>query len=131
MKIINIIQGLLFAGVLSGCAAGHQDFIDFRNNSDVGREIIFKTSPEKFSRAGEFIRGDYVTAGDGLLNVSTNNKNELVYHVFVQEILPNTRTEKEWIGKCLIYYVVDPSTYIVKGWGFDKGGNHLSCRTFT
>jgi hypothetical protein len=131
VKIRNIMLGFLFAGTLSGCAAGYQDFIDFRNNFDVGQEIMFKTSPEKFSRAGKFIRGNYVIAGDGLLHVSTNNNDQLIYHVFVQEILPNTRTEKEWIGKCLIYYVVDSSTYIVKDWGFDEGGNPLSCRTFT
>jgi hypothetical protein len=113
------------------CAAGHQDFINFRNNFDVGREIMFKTSPDRFSRAGEYIRGDYVISGDGLLNVNTNSEGQLVYHVFVQQILPNTRMEKEWIGKCLIYYIVDPETYIVKSWGFDDGGNPLSCRTFT
>ena len=48
----------------------------------------------------------------------------------MQEVLENTRTEREWIGKCLIYYVVDSNTYIIKGWGFDKGGNPLSCRTW-
>lgn len=116
---------------LLSCAAGHQDFIDFRNDVDVGREIIFKTSPAQFSRAGEFIRGDYVIAGDGLVNIDKNSEGQLVYHVFIQQILPNTRMEKEWVGKCLIYYIVDPDTYIVKGWGFDEVGNPLSCRTFT
>ena len=122
---------LLLIPVLVSCAAGHQDFIDLRNNFDVGREIMFKASPDQFSRAGEFIRGNYVIAGEGLLNVNKNGEGQLVYHVFVQEILPNTRMEKEWIGKCLIYYVVDPETYIVRDWGFDEGGNPFSCRTFT
>jgi hypothetical protein len=122
---------LVLIATLVSCAAGHQDFIDLTNKFDVGHEIMFKNSPSKFSRAGEFIRGNYVVAGEGLLNINKNEEGQLVYHVFVQEILPNTRMEKEWIGKCLIYYVVDPETYIVKDWGFDEGGNPLSCRTFT
>ena len=134
MKVMKIrfrmIIPFTFLVVLSSCAPGHQDFINFRNNFDLGREIMFTTSPKKFTRAGKFIRGDYAIAGEGLLSVTKNNMGELIYHVFVQEILKNTRTEKEWVGKCLIYYVVDPKTYIVKSWGFDKGGNPLSCRTW-
>ena len=131
MKTISQVLLASATLFLFSCAAGHQDFIDLTNRFDVGKEIMFKSSPERFSRAGEFIRGDYVIAGEGVLDISTGDNGFLIYRVFVQEILPNTRTKLEWVGKCLIYYIVDPETFIVQDWGFDEGGNPLSCRTFT
>lgn len=129
--IVKFFLSCLTIPALVSCAAGHQDFIDLRNNLIVGRVIMYEKAPDKSSRAGEFIRGDYVIAGEGLTHIDTSNNGELIYHVFVQEILSNTRTEKEWIGKCLVYYVVDSNTKIVLSWGFDNGGNPLSCRTWT
>lgn len=124
-----LFMSLLLLTLLS-CAAGHQDFIDLRNKLDVGKEVFFEKFPHKFSRAGQHIRGDYVVGGYGLTHIDSNAQGQLIYHVFVQEILPNTPMEKEWVGKCLIYHVVDPNTKIVLSWGFDVGGNPLSCRTF-
>ena len=129
MNLKNI-KSILLVMVLTGCAAGHQDFIDLRNDLYVNQVVMDENAPYKFSRSGEFIRGDYVIAGDGLTEISHDNNGNLIYHFSVQEILPNSRTEKEWVGKCLIYYVVDPNTRLVKDWGFDEGGNPLSCRTF-
>jgi hypothetical protein len=125
------IKTLLLVVALSGCAAGHQDFIDLRNDLYVGKVVMKDKAPYKYSDSGKFVRGDYVISGQGLTKIDTDGNGNLIYHISVQEILPNTRTEKEWVGKCLIYYVVDSSTYLVKDWGFDKGGNPLSCRTFT
>jgi hypothetical protein len=128
--IVKLIFALTTLSMLVSCVAGHQDFVDLRNSAYLGRVMDYK-APYKFSNSGEFIRGDYVIAGDGLTRISEDKNGDLIYHFSVQEILSNTRTEKEWIGKCLIYYVADPETYIVKDWGFDEGGTPLSCRTFT
>lgn len=128
--IVKFISASVPIPMLISCAAGHQDFVDLRNSAYLGRVMEY-TEPYKFSNSGEFIRGDYVIAGNGLTRISKDKDGNLIYHFSVQEILSNTRTEKEWIGKCLIYYVVDSETHIVKGWGFDKEGNPLSCRTFT
>ena len=126
----NIFTLAICLAVLTGCAAGHQDFIDLRNNYFVGKTVMKEDVPYKYDNSGEFIRGDYVIAGEGLTAITEDENGDLIYHVSVQEILPNSRTEKEWIGKCLVYYVVDPETRIVKDWGFDIGGNPQTCRTF-
>lgn len=112
---------------LSGCAAGHSDYVDFKN-SRVGKVMPYK-KPFEFDNAGEFIRADYVLGGQGLTSITKDESGNLIYHFFSQEILPN-HTVKEWVGKCLTYYVVEPNTYIIKSWGFDKGGNPLSCRNW-
>lgn len=127
--LIRILLLSLMLLTLISCAAGHQDFIDLRN-AFVGRKVPYGNAPEKYAEAGQFYRGDYVISGYGLTHIDSNEQGQLIYHVFVQEILPNTPMEKEWVGKCLIYYVVDPETKIVLSWGFDQGGNPLSCRSF-
>ncbi len=127
---IKTLLTLLFIQVLMSCAAGHQDFIDMKNKFIVGKEIMFEKIPHKFADAGRFYRGDYVIVGEGLTRIDTNSDGKLIYHVFSHEILPNTPMNKEWIGKCLVYYVVDPQTKIVLSWGFDEGGNPLACRSF-
>lgn len=127
---IRIYTTLLFVATLISCAAGHQDFIDIKDKFIVGREIMFEKIPHKFADAGQFYRGDYVVVGDGLTNIEKKDDGNLIYHVFSHEILPNAPMNKEWIGKCLIYYVVDSRTKIVLSWGFDKGGNPLACRSF-
>lgn len=114
---------------LISCAAGHNNFVEFRND-EIGT-VLKREKPYKYKDSGEFIRGNYVVSGQGLTRISKNGNGDIVYYFSVQEILPNTRTEKEWIGKCLIYYIVEPDTFVVKEWGFDEGGNPLSCRTFT
>ncbi len=128
--LIRILLLSLLLLTLLSCAAGQQDFIDMINKHDVGKVVMFEKVPHKFSRAGQYIRGDYVLGGYGLTHIDSNAQGQLIYHVFVQEILPNTPMEKEWVGKCLIYYVVESETKIVLSWGFDQGGNPLSCRSF-
>lgn len=125
-SLITILLGIAF---LSGCAAGHKDYVELKDRV-VGR-VMKDREPYSYANSGQLIRGDYVRSGMGLTNINKDQNGDLIYHIFVHEILENTRTENEWVGKCLIYYVVDPETYIIKSWGFDKGGNPLSCRTFT
>ena len=113
--------------VLSGCyTVGYKDYIDFKNNM-VGKTSRIK--PFTFKDAGQFNRGDFQITGQGITHVTKSQNGDLVVHWFSSEILPHFY-KKEWIGKCLIYYVVDQKTHIIKSWGFDKGGNPLSCRTW-
>jgi hypothetical protein len=79
--------------------------------------------------AGELIRADYLIGGEGLTNITILDSGVLRYHFSRQEVLPNYSI-KDYVGKCLIYYDVDPKTHIIISWGFDKGGNSLSCRTW-
>ena len=106
--------------VLFGCVAGHEDYIDFEN-SMIGTTMTYK-EPFKFEHAGELIRGDFVRGGLGLTQITRNKNGDLIYHFSVQEILSHaSRGRPEWVGECLIYQIVDPETYIIKSWGFDKG----------
>jgi len=134
MKHLLVVVLML---LLSGCypPPGHQSYIYFEN-SRIGKETAsFK--PFKFKNAGEFRRGDFVITGHGITHVDKNQNGDLVVHWDGQEILPNAAlkgnafaapAKKEWVGKCLTYNIVDPKTHIIKSWGFDKGGNPLSCR---
>lgn len=121
-----VVSVVLF--ILCGCAVGREDYINFKN-SRIGEVIPYK-APFTFEDSGKLIRGDYVKGGQGLTHITKDEKGNLIYHFSDQEILENNRTEKEWVGKCLTYYVVEPNTYIIKGWGFEKEGNPLSCRTW-
>lgn len=112
---------------LTACSVGHKDYIDFRND-EIGTEIPYR-EPFKFKNSGELVRGDFVRSGEGLTHITKDESGDLIYHIFDQEVLANY-PKKEWIGKCLTYYKVDPQSYIIKSWGFDKGGNPLSCRTW-
>jgi hypothetical protein len=113
---------------LTGCAVGHDDFISIENRN-VGTKMVYD-SPYKWDNSGELIRADYLVSGKGLTDITKNDKGDIVYHYSVHEILANERIEPSWVGKCLIYYVVDPDTFLIQEWGFDEGGNPLSCRTF-
>ncbi|MCL1080192.1 hypothetical protein D5R81_19460 [Parashewanella spongiae] len=113
---------------ISGCAVGHNDFVNYRDN-DIGTVMIYKM-PFKFKNSGELRRGDFAITGQGLTHIDKDTDGNLIYHFSDQEILPHFH-KKEWIGKCLTYYVVNPTTFIIKSWGFDKGGNPLSCRTWS
>lgn len=125
-RLLFISIGLLF--FISGCAVGHKDFVSFKDD-EIGTVMRHK-EPYKFDNSGEFRRSDYVISGQGLTHISQNSNGNKIYHYSMQQILPNTRTKQEWVGKCLIYYEVDPDTYVIKSWGFDEGGNPLSCRTW-
>ena len=120
-----LIIGILF--LLNGCyTVGYEDFVNRRNN-DIGQKTSF-IEPFKFKDAGKLRRGDFQITGQGI-TVTKNQDGDLVVHWDSSEILPNYYNKK-WVGKCLIYEIVDPKTHIIKSWGFDKGGNPLSCRTW-
>jgi len=123
---------------LNGCTSllGHQGFINQKNNN-IGVKINkHKLKPFEFKNTGKLKRANFVITGQGLTHITKDNNKNLIIHWSLQEILPIFSNRgwksgnKKWIGKCLIYYLVDPKTYIVKGWGFDKGGNPLSCRNW-
>lgn len=110
-----------------GCAVGHDDYVNFMDGR-IGQVMYYK-EPYQFDNAGEYSRGDFVINGQGLTSISRNESGDFIYYYSDQEVLSNA-PKKEWIGKCLFYYVVDAKTYIIKDWGFDEGGNPLSCRTW-
>lgn len=122
--LITVFSSLF---LLNSCVAGHDDYVSFKN-SRVGKEIPYK-EPFKFENDGKLIRSDFLKGGAGLVRISKDKNGDLIYHFVDQEILPNYH-KKEWVGKCLTYYIVDSKNYIIKSWGFDKGGNPLSCRTW-
>jgi len=128
MKLFYIlITRCVLLFVLSGCAIGHDDYVNFEDGR-VGKKMPYK-KPFKFKDAGKLIQADFVLGGQGLTHITKDKKGDLIYHFSGQEILPNFN-KKEWVGKCLTFSVVDPETYIIKSWGFDEGGNPLSCRTW-
>ena len=75
--------------------------------------------------------GDSIITGQGFTHISKMKNGDLVHHWSNQEILPSFKGNKESIGKCLVYQIIDAKTGIVKSWGFDKGGNPLSCRSWS
>lgn len=112
---------------IGGCIVGHGDFKGYLN-MNIG-ESIDNQNLSRSPDAGTLIRSDYLIEGEGLINITTLDSGILRYHFSVMEILPNYSI-KDYVGKCLIYYDVNPKTRIIIAWGFDKGGNPLSCRTF-
>jgi hypothetical protein len=128
MRYFLSIFLLLIIFILSGCSVGHQDWVKIQN-SQIGQEVIVE--PFKFKNAGKFLRSDFVISGEGLTHVTKDIKGDLVLHWFILEVYSSDyRGKQEWVGKCLMYEVVDPKTHKIKSWGFDKGGNPLSCRTW-
>jgi hypothetical protein len=131
-----LIISLIF---FNGCYSfGHQDWVSYTNEI-IGKKIPYKTAPKKWEHSGKLIRGNFLIGGEGLTHITQDKDGNLIYHISSAEILPIfydiskpsiLRTNKEWVGKCKYYYIVDPKTHIVKNWGFDKGGNPLSCRTW-
>lgn len=123
----KLIASILLLFFLSGCTVGHKDYQRYLN-MNIGENI----NSQKLSKspdAGELIRSDYLIAGEGLTNITTLDNGLLRYHFSRQEVLPNYSII-DYVGKCLIYYDVDPKTDIIMVWGFDRGGNSLSCRTW-
>lgn len=124
--------------IFNGCyKVGHQDWLDYRNNY-IGKRIFYNDkAPDKYHSSGKIIRGNYLLSGQGLTYITKDNKGNLFYHIDGSEILPVfydtskpkwLRKDKNWIGKCKFYYIVDPKTKIIKGWEFEKDANPLSCR---
>jgi hypothetical protein len=118
---------LLLLLTLSGCVVGHEDYKRYVD-MDIGNNIE-KHPPFDSSKAGKLIRSDYLLGGDGLTHITIVNDETLRYHYSFQEVSTNYSI-KDYVGKCLIYYDVDPDTYIILAWGFDDGGNPQSCRTW-
>ncbi len=119
---------LIFAlFLLNGCSGswGQKGYIDSENRM-IGKKLV-SIKPFTFKNAGEFTRAKFQIAGQGITHVTKNENGDLVVHWFSSEILPHY-PNKKWVGKCLTYEIVDSKTHILKDWGFDKGGNPLSCR---
>jgi len=126
MKYILSLIALLF---ITGCyRVGHQDFIKYKNNI-VGKKIM-PHKKYRYENVGKIIRGDFLVGGQGLTHITNNKNGDYIFHIESNEILPHF-DNKEWVGKCKIYYIVDSKTKIIKTWGFDKGGNPKSCRTWS
>lgn len=123
--------------LINGCYVGHQGFINLRNDKIGTKALHFK--PFKYKNAGEYYRANFSLLGYGVTHVDKDKEGNLIVHWFNEEILPNfyhkkgifTFGNKKWIGKCLTYKIVDSKTHIIKGWGFDKGGNPLSCKIWS
>jgi hypothetical protein len=126
MKYIFVTCWLLLI-LMTGCSVGHNNYISFKDGR-IGKTMPYK-EPFNFENSGKLIRADYLIGGKGLTHITNDEAGDLVYHFSDQEVLSNY-TKKEWVGKCLTYYIVDSNTYVIKSWGFDKGGNPLSCRTW-
>jgi len=115
--------------LLNGCyRVGHKDFMDIQNNMLEVKPYFSK--PFKFKNAGKPRRGKSIISGQGFTHITKLKNGDLMYHWSNQEILSSFKGNKKWIGKCLIYEIIDSKTGLVKSWGFDKGGNPLSCRTW-
>ena len=115
---------------ISGCyRVGHEDFVDIENGMIGGRVMHYK--PFKDKDAGKLRRGKDVIEGQGFTHITKMKNGDLVHHWSYQEILPSFSGNKKWIGKCLVYQIIDGKTGVVKSWGFDKGGNPLSCRSWS
>jgi len=128
MKYYILIVGMML--LLNGCyKVGYQDFVDIKNDMIGGKVMNYK--PFKYKNAGKPRRGDSIITGQGFTHISKMKNGDLVHHWSNQEILPSFKGNKEWIGKCLVYIIIDAKTGIVKSWGFDKGGNPLSCRSWS
>jgi hypothetical protein len=127
VKYINLIFYSISVLSFSGCVVGHGDYKRYLD-MNIG-ESIYIENLSKSPNAGQLIRSDYLIQGEGLTHITTLDSGVLRYHFSGMEILPNYSI-KDYVGKCLIYYDVDPKTHIIIAWGFDEGGNPLSCRTF-
>ena len=125
MPLFKLFTIILCLGLL-GCVVGHEDFVN-RQNLMIGKRILVK-EPYQNKDAGQLFRGSDVIVGQGLTHITKDDQGNLIYHYSDQEVLASY-PQKAWVGKCLIYRVVDPKTYILKSWGFD-GGNPLACRSW-
>lgn len=123
-----LIVGVFF--LFNGCyRIGYHDFTNSMNIT-VGKKPSF-SKPISFDNAGKLRRGNFLVTGEGFTHITKNENNDLIHHWDSEEVLPSFNGNKAWIGKCKYYYIVDPKTKIVKGWGFEKDANPLSCRTWS
>jgi len=123
----NYYMILMSLFLFNGCLQiGHQGFIDYQNNK-ISKKPYF-TEPIKPKGEGEAKRGVSIIIGQGFTHITKLKNGDLIHHWSGQEILSTFKGNKEWVGKCLTYRIIDAKTGLVKSWGFDKGGNPLSCR---
>ena len=125
---MRIALFLLIALLLAGCPRGHKPYVNFQN-SIIGLKTA-TVQPFEFDGAGSLPRGGSIMRSRGITHVTKNKDGDLVLHRAGQEVLPNHPYVggRNIVGRCLTYRVVDAQTHIIKRWGFDKGGNPLSCR---
>jgi hypothetical protein len=119
-------KSLILFSLLTACAVGNAPFSK-RMDQRVGEKVAV-LDPTRYGDAGDLIRADYLVSGEGFTHVTENEEGDIVQHWFYSEVLPSFTGEKEWVGKCKVYLVVDPEKNIIKNWGYDKGGNPQSCR---
>jgi hypothetical protein len=124
VKTIYILLSLS----LAGCVIGHQDYKRYLD-MDIGKNIK-EHPPFDSDNAGKLIRSDYLLGGEGLTHITEMDNGTLRFHYSAHEVLSNYSIQ-DYIGKCLIYYDVNPKSYVIISWGFDVGGNPLSCRTWS
>jgi hypothetical protein len=121
MKYIFYILVAIF---LNGCIVNsdpHQSFIKGKEKK-IGKNIntILKMSYYKTSK----------------YHIEIDKDKNKVYHFFLYEnqgsrpfpFFPRDPNSED-AGKCMIYYVVDPTTNIIIDWGFDikNGANPKTC----
>ena len=121
---------------LSGCTGKSHPHRSFIENKDYNIKKYPKaTFTEKAINPpykGTISSNGVVKAGDGLTHKTKDKDGNIIYHFFLHEVLKNPSflflEEKGIIGKCKIYYVVDPKTNIIINWGFEKESNPKACR---
>ena len=124
MKYCLLLALLLLT---TGCVdKSHQMWVENMDNSLLGQKYI-NNVPKKNADAGKLIRSNYLLEGEGLTHITKDKDGNIVNHLSISEVLP-AYSKKNGVGKCLIYLVVDPKTHIILNWGFDEGGNPMSCR---
>jgi hypothetical protein len=129
---IILVTAILFSGCIAN-SNPHQVYIDVEN-LNIGKK--WNPQPELLNpiNKGKISANGVVRNGYGLTHISKGENGTLIYHIFEYEYLngllsfPFFTEDKSYIGKCLIYYVVDPKTGIIIDWGFDEGGNPKCCR---
>ncbi|MBH0063215.1 hypothetical protein I6E85_19000 [Pseudoalteromonas sp. NZS71] len=113
--------------VISGCTTGNKPWEEYTNELIGGKAPFL--DPTRFGDAGELIRADYVISGDGFTHISKNNEGQILQHWFYSEVL-STAPSEEWVGKCKIFYIVNPDTNVIISWDYDEGSNKESCRVY-
>ena len=127
---MRIIVFSLVIVLLMSCETtrGHQGFVNHLNRG-IGKKAI-AVEPFQYDDAGYLSSGGSIMGRKGITHVTMNKHGDLVLHWAGKEVLPNypSVSGRNIVGRCFIYQVVDAQTHIIKRWGFDKGGNPLSCR---
>jgi hypothetical protein len=77
MRVIDALMTMIILLLmLGGCAAGHDDYVNFENNM-LGKKMPFK-EPFKFDNAGELLRADFLLGGQGLTHITKDQEGNLI-----------------------------------------------------